>query len=178
MRQPTPIKNHRSPKEIFGEFCRRSKATNDPVAVVLTTHLFTEHWLNQILRRFCPNFDLTDYRKTELTYAQKLHVIYSLDKLPKELFENLKRLNKLRNNIAHDIDFDLTKMDLNYHPFPLIGSEFVVSGFKPSYDPAAKQHHLFNVLGLIAAHTLFWLQDYSINTLGLKNQSLISGRYG
>ena len=34
--------------------------------------------------------------------------------IPKMLYDNLKKLNKLRNNYAHNLDFDFLKSDLDY----------------------------------------------------------------
>lgn len=153
----------------MGQECvRRIAGLTDPTASILVTHLFTEHWINQILLKFCPNFDLTDYGKTELTYSQKLHVAYSVGKLPEKLFQNLKKLNKLRNDVAHRIDFDFTKMDLNYHP---TNPDFALPGFKPSYDPATRQHHVMNVVKGVFADTYMWLHGHCVKELGFTKQT-------
>jgi len=144
----------------------------DPTATVLVTHLFTEHWINQILLKFCPRYDLTDFGKAELTYSQKLAIAYGIGKLPENLFQNLKKLNKLRNDIAHRIDFDFTKMDLNYHP---TNPGFALPGFKPSYDPGAKQHHVMNVVKGIFADTYMWLHGYCVKELGFTKVAATRG---
>src|SRR5438105_5609265 len=52
--QPVPLRDSTDPKTIGQELIRRLKAITDPIAFILTLHLFTEHWLNQILLKFCP----------------------------------------------------------------------------------------------------------------------------
>jgi len=164
MRAPSPIKNPLDPAEVGQECIRRIAALNDPSAFVLATHLFTEHWVNQILIKFRP------HGKVDLTYAQKLAMAYSIGKIPEKLFRNLRKLNKLRNDIAHDLDFDFTKMDLNYHPtLP----DFTLSGYKPSYDPATKQHHIMNVVGVIFADTYMWLHSHCVKELGFTKAATI-----
>jgi hypothetical protein len=167
MRPPSPIKNPLDPAEVGQECIRRVSALNDPTAYVLVTHLFTEHWLNQILLKFCPHSDLTDH---DVTYAQKLAVAHSVGKLPEKLFQNLRKLNKLRNGIAHKIDFDFTKMDLNYHP---THPDFPLPGYKPSYDPAAQQHHIMNVVKVVFADTYMWLHSHCLKELGFTKNAAI-----
>ncbi|MHB8522631.1 MAG: hypothetical protein ACYDH9_17980 [Limisphaerales bacterium] len=168
MRPPKPIQNAVDPAEVGQECIRRLHSLTDPTAFILLTHLFTEHWINQILLKFCPNFDLTDYGKTELTYAQKLVIAFSIGKLPEKLFQNLKKLNALRNAIGHRLDFDFTKMDLNYHStLP----EFALPEYKPSYDPAAKQDHIMNVVGVVFADTYGWLHSHCVKELGFTKEA-------
>jgi len=166
MRQPQPIKNPQDLGEIGQECIRRISVLTDPAAFILVTHIFTEHLINQILLKFCPQFDLTDHHKIDLTYSQKLAVVFSIEKLPERLFQNLKRLNKLRNDIAHSIDFDFTKMDLNYHT--MMHPDFSPHWFKPSYDPAAEQHHVMNVVNVVFVNTYFALHSHCVNELGFK----------
>ena len=54
-------------------------------------------------------------------------------------------------------------MDLNYHP---TNPDFALPGFKPSYDPAAQQPHLSNVLGILFADTYMWLHGHCVKELG------------
>ena len=156
MLKPKPIQNPKDPAEVGKECIRRIASLTDPTAFILVTHLFTEHWLNQILLEFCPLEDLTDF-----TYARKLRVARAIGKLPEKLFQNLQKLNKLRNDIAHQIDFDFTKMDLNYHP---TNPDFALPGFKPSYDLTANQHHVLNVVKGVFADTYVWLHTHYLET--------------
>ena len=149
----------------MGKECiRRIAALADPTATILVTHLFTEHWLNQILQKFCPHEDLTDFN-----YSRKLRVAYGIGRIPMKLYENLKKLNKLRNNMAHQLDFDFTTMDLGYHP---TNPDFALTGFKPSYDPNAKQHHVMNVTKCVFADTYMWLHGHCVKELGFTKEAV------
>jgi hypothetical protein len=138
---PRAVGKSSDPAKVGQECIRRLRLIRDPVAFVITLHLFCEHWLNRILLKCCPAYDLTD-----LQFSRKLRIVFAMEKIPKTLFENLERLNRLRNAVAHGLDFDFTKMDLDYHPSH---TAFKASGYRPYYNPAAKQHHIMNVLGVV-----------------------------
>jgi len=175
MEQPIPINNPTDPAEVGKECLRRIATITDPAAAILTTHLFTEHWINQILIKFCPHFDLTDRSKIDFSYSQKLHIAYSIGKLPEKLFQNLKKLNKLRNDIAHQLDFDLTKMDLAYHsdePEPGLA----MTDFKPSYESTSGHNYVLNVTKWIFAATYMGLHSHCVKELGFTKDAVSTGR--
>lgn len=88
------------PLKVGRALFRRLSAITDPLAFIVTVHLFTEHWLNEILLRFCPHEDLTSLR-----YADKLRVVKGIGKLPESLSHNLRKLNELRNKVAHKMSW-------------------------------------------------------------------------
>jgi hypothetical protein len=130
----------------------------DPIAFVLTVHLFTEQWLNQILLKSCPHKDLT-----ENTYSRKLDICFAIGKITEDLFFNLRKLNKLRNSVAHDLNFDLTKMELDYRGCL---QDFELTAFRPSFDHKAEQHHISNVLLGVMSVTYMLLHQHCVATLG------------
>jgi len=159
-RPPLPIGKSSHPGEVGKELFHRLTQITEPIAFIVTLHCFVEHWLDQILLKCCPNRDLTEYR-----FYQKLEIVYGMDKIPANLFQNLLKLAKLRNTVAHQPDYDLTKMDLGYldcHPL------FQTSQYKPSYAPDAKQHHIFNALNAVMAVTYFSLHKHCMEELGFK----------
>lgn len=157
-RPPAKLGVTADPKQIGNEMVSRLLALNDPTAIVITLHLFTEYWLNEVLRKFCPLRDLTNYR-----YFKKLEIAYAMGKLTEDIYHNLKALNSVRNKIAHDIDYDLRTMDLDYK-----GCQpgWELSAYKPSYDPQSKQHHIRNVIVGIMAVTYVPLHNHCVKELG------------
>jgi hypothetical protein len=163
-RPPLPIGKSNHPGEVGKELFHRLTQITEPIAFIVTLHCFVEHWLDQILLKFCPNRDLTEYR-----FYQKLEIVYVINKIPANLFQNLLKLNKLRNAVAHQPDCDLTKMDLGYldcHPL------FQTSQYKPSYAPDAKEHHIFNALNAVMAVTYFALHKHCMEELGFNAESI------
>jgi len=160
-RPPAPVGDSDDPKVIGQECMSRLRAITDPTAFIVTLHLFTEQWLNQILLKFCPHRDLTDY-----TYFRKLEICCALGKLTDDLFFNLCKLNKLRNGIAHDLNFDLTKMELDYRGcLP----DFELNKFRPSFHYKAEQHHISNVLVGVMTVTYMLLHQHCVTVLGFKH---------
>src|SRR5262245_47680509 len=56
--QPLPVSASSDLRVVGQELIRRLKAISDPIAFILTLHLFTEHLLNQILKKSCPGYSL------------------------------------------------------------------------------------------------------------------------
>ena len=164
--QPLPIGKSTNPgkAQVVHEFMRRISQVSDPVALIVTLHMFVEHALNQILFKFCPNRDLTKYN-----FYKKLEIVYCINKIPKNMFHNLSKLNELRNKVAHDPDYDLTKMDLNYQDCP---TDFDLSQYKPSYAANSAHNHIFNVLNIVAFVNYKLLHDHCLNDLGFRLQKV------
>lgn len=161
-----PLQACRDPGIVARELIRRLRQITDPVAFIVTLHVFCEYWINWILQTCFPARDLTRW-----DFYKKLQVVYITDKIPKQLFENLSRLNDLRTQVAHNPDYDLTKMDLNYH---CPDRQFALIGFKPSYAPTAKQHHVFNVLNGVMCVTYLLLHNHCVDKLGLKGSTIVT----
>jgi hypothetical protein len=79
-------------------------ASNDETTVVLRAHLVLEGLLWQYLERRLPNYDAV--RDGRLSFAQLVCITAALQRSQKDarLWEALKRLNALRNELAHDLD--------------------------------------------------------------------------
>lgn len=154
------VEGSADPKIIFSELLGRLKNISDPIAFILTVHLFTEHWLNHILLKFCPTHDLTDHR-----YAVKLDMAYGMGKLTDDLFHNLSKLNKLRNQVAHHLDYDITQMDLDYQGcLP----DFELKDFRPTLDPSGGSNHISNVLTGVMMQTYGLLHKHCFENLGFR----------
>jgi hypothetical protein len=158
------ISRSQNPQEIGNELIRRMNMQTDTHSLILTIHLFTEHWLNQILLKFCPSHKLTDH----LEYEQKLRVCYAIGKLTEEIFFNLQKFNELRNKISHRIDYNLEGMFLGYKG---CRPHFELTKYKPSLKASAGTHHIMNVLGVVMEVTYGKLHNHCFYELGFKDIS-------
>lgn len=154
---PLPIDNE-TPGHVGYELLRRLSWVTEPIAYILTTHLFCEHWLNQVLLRYAPNRDLSRY-----DFFKKLEIAFALDKLTKELYVNLCKLNDLRKAVAHNPNYDLTTMDVSY-----LGceAEFQLSQCRPSYSAQPEHHNIYNVLHGVMFVTYYRLHQHCLEKLG------------
>ncbi|OIK13578.1 hypothetical protein BIV60_13875 [Bacillus sp. MUM 116] len=104
-------------KEIGPKFLDKLKLIQDNAALVVTIHLYTEYWINRILKEKKKNPG--EIVKNESSYSVKLDFVYNMGFITDQLFSNLKKLNKLRNKCAHQLDYDFVDMDCNYTLFSI-----------------------------------------------------------
>lgn len=82
---------------------------NDPstLSVLLKGHLWVEHVVTQAVEVSLA--DSTQLSVERMSFASKLDLALAAGALPPELGPPLKRINRLRNNAAHDLGFTLTE---------------------------------------------------------------------
>ncbi|MBU9711051.1 hypothetical protein [Evansella tamaricis] len=96
-------------KNIGSKFIERFKKINDPIARIVTVHLFTESWLNKLLEEKTK----TSGQLKEWNYASKLLMVFNLNLIEEALYKNLKILNGIRNGCSHNLDFNFENINLD-----------------------------------------------------------------
>ncbi|MNF57766.1 hypothetical protein D3C76_529900 [compost metagenome] len=81
----------------------------DAIGRILRAHLFVEHFVTECLVSFNPA--LGNIKEARLTFAQKLTLIEDYSVETKELARGIKRLNKIRNQLAHNLSGKVTDED-------------------------------------------------------------------
>ncbi len=81
----------------------------DAIGRILRSHLFVEHFLTEYLVALNPN--LGDLRGTHLTFSQKLSLVENHSNATKELASGIRRLNTIRNQLAHRLEAKVTDQD-------------------------------------------------------------------
>lgn len=97
-------------RPIVREYLDSIEELDDILAIVLKTHLYTEYWIDQLVKEV----SLTANESIKYSFAVKLNLIYNMGCIPEALYLNIKKLNKLRNQFAHNLDFDINDADWNY----------------------------------------------------------------
>ncbi len=93
---------------LFEEF-----ATNkdDALAFVLKAHLFTEHLMDELLKiEFGEKYHAIE--DLGLAYSKKVRFISKLGLATDEVIGSLTKLNKLRNNYAHEFKYSASISDI------------------------------------------------------------------
>lgn len=107
----------------------------DAIGRILRSHLFVEHFLTKYLIALNPN--LGDLKGARLTFAQKLSLIENYSSETKELTTGMKRLNTIRNQLAHRLEAKVTDQDkeslLSLHSFRYLREELAKPNM-PSSD--------------------------------------------
>ena len=85
------------------------KADIASIGRVLRSHLVVEHFLARVIEKNNPK--LGDLSKARLSFFQKLELLDTSAIILQELKPGIKRLNEIRNRIAHKLEVDVTQED-------------------------------------------------------------------
>jgi len=83
----------------------------DAIGRILRSHLFVEHFITECLIFFNPN--LSHARDVRLSYSQKLKFIEGYSNEIRDLAPGIRRLNKIRNRLAHTLEATVSDEDTN-----------------------------------------------------------------
>jgi len=81
---------------------------DEPLHLVLVMHLYSEVMLDAIIRKKMTN----SKEILEYSYFQKIQVLHALGTIDSTLENDLKTLNRLRNNFVHELHYDIAEFDL------------------------------------------------------------------
>lgn len=82
----------------------------DHLGTVLIGHLAVEHYIDDWLTAANPG--LKDVRNTRLSFSQKVELLEGADTFIQWLLPGVIRLNKIRNQLAHDLEAEISERDL------------------------------------------------------------------
>lgn len=152
----------------------RTRWNQDVIAIgrILRSHLYVEHYLTEFLEKTNPRLgSLADAR---LTFAQKVNLL-NLDRRLAQVLPGIKRLNTIRNRLAHRLDAHVTYEDANVFLSDGVFKAMRIEGAKPgtpSSDPldvleafaqyvSSALQHEFSVLGnaFSKAHDIVHLEQ-------------------
>ncbi len=88
---------------------RKQLSSTDVEQAIIRAHLWTEHFLVQIINDGLPRSGTLDLDR--LTYVIKVQLAVSLAVLPHELAAPLTCLNALRNKAVHKLDYKFSEAD-------------------------------------------------------------------
>lgn len=93
----------------FAEIDRRWNQNTDSLGRILRAHLFVEHFISAYISSKNPN--LAKLEKARLSFAQKVELLDHKGSPEAYLVPGLRRLNLIRNRIAHTLDATVTLSD-------------------------------------------------------------------
>lgn len=92
------------------QFLLRARMHDDEAAIILKGHLLVEYLLDRIIEvKISSKRNLLKSR-----FSQKLDKLYHEGLLSEPLKENIHRLNRFRNKLAHQLDFSINRDDMKY----------------------------------------------------------------
>ena len=95
--------------DLKSRLVRRLERLENHLAFVVSLHLFVENLIDALIEHRSPTAKqiLEDHRA--YSFSVKLTIVFNMALVPEGLFKNLRALNSLRNEYAHQIDVDLAK---------------------------------------------------------------------
>ncbi|MBM7577655.1 hypothetical protein [Jeotgalibacillus terrae] len=81
------------------------------LTIVLKGHLIMENHLENLLDTILVDPSVLNYEKMYL--MQKINLLAAMGVFTKKDIKAYQRFNKIRNNFAHDIDYEITSSDLD-----------------------------------------------------------------
>ncbi len=126
---------------------------------ILRAHLFVEYFLTELLRTKNPQLGSLD--NARLTFSQKVSLIDSKSSEIKYLLPGIRRLNQIRNRLAHSLHANLSVDDAD----ALLSCDL----FRAMRDESAKRHSR-----PASAEPLNVYEDFALH-VGSTIKSLTSG---
>ncbi len=93
----------------FHYFDGKTVMKSDDLTVVIRGHLLVETFLERLLAQ---RMDLKEFEDHDLTFSRKIKMANGLGLLG-DLYLPIKRLNKIRNDLAHNIQMKLQDVDIS-----------------------------------------------------------------
>lgn len=79
---------------------------------ILRAHLFVEHFMTEYLVKTNPR--LGDLSQARLSFSQKTELLEPSNLDLADIVPGVKRLNSIRNRLAHNLDVEVTEQDATY----------------------------------------------------------------
>jgi hypothetical protein len=125
----------------------RWNQSTDKIGRILRAHLFVEHFLAEYL--VARNPALGSLENARLTFTQKLALIGEATGGVAYLIPGIRRLNTIRNRLAHDLCADVTSDDINV----FLGIELFEAMRDESAKPNQASADPLDILEDFARHT-------------------------
>jgi hypothetical protein len=84
----------------------------DPLSLVLRAHLYLENLLEVILRKKFPRAELL-LKNRDFTFSMKVDLLRAKNYLDAPVYQDIKRVNAIRNKFAHELRFDFVGIDFS-----------------------------------------------------------------
>jgi hypothetical protein len=100
--------------DITYHFIAHLRYHEDELGLIIKGHLFVEFVINQIILKRCksPKEILKDSRA--YPFSVKLQLSYSMGLISNPIYQNIRKINRIRNELAHNLEIDYRKIDFTF----------------------------------------------------------------
>jgi hypothetical protein len=102
---------------LFEDMFREIFIHENPIALILITHLYIESICDKIINKILPNAKEVFKNNKNLTFSLKLDIIQASGKVPKPMCSDIKLINTLRNRTAHNLTYSIEEFDFSRFTF-------------------------------------------------------------
>ena len=101
-------------KDITVEYISRIRHHEDILGVVLKGHLLIEHLLDLLIEKGMkqPKPILDDHRT--FSFSVKSRLVFEAGLIDEPIFDNIMRVNRIRNDLAHNLSINEDKVDFKF----------------------------------------------------------------
>jgi hypothetical protein len=89
----------------------------NPLALILITHLYIETICDKIVNKILPQASEVFKNRRDITFSLKLDIIRASGKVPKSITSDIKNINVLRNQNAHNLGSSIEDFDFSRFTF-------------------------------------------------------------
>ena len=149
-------------RDITFHYISRLRHHTDELGLVVQGHLLIEYVLNEIIRHNLkqPAEILKDHRA--YTFSIKARVLYSTGLLPQHIFRNVRRINSIRNHLAHSLDWDSMKLDYRFSHDDITRSEVEVRDRRTGRAATRKKYIKMLCLGTLGQLRNHFFRKYGV----------------
>jgi uncharacterized protein YutE (UPF0331/DUF86 family) len=100
--------------DITFEYVTRIRHHDDILGIVLKGHLLVEHLVDLLIQKCCKEAKaiLSDHRA--YPFAVKARLLHEMNVISRHLYANVLRINRIRNELAHSLTLDTSKIDYKF----------------------------------------------------------------
>ena len=138
-------------KDVRVQYVMRVEKKSRDIPTMLIGHLLLEYLMNRIIELKCKSPKKITKDSRNYPFSVKLQIIYSMGLLPDHIFNNITKMNTIRNGLAHNLDFNEKEMDRTI---------FVPSGKKVCQKPKGRSNPRTFYFKMLAFETIHQLCNH------------------
>lgn len=101
-------------KDIVYEYIVSLRYHEDELGLIVKGHLLIEYVINKIIEKKCKDPKVILLNQQNYTFLIKLQIVFSMGLLPQSIYKNIKRVNRIRNELAHNLEPKYDKIDFEF----------------------------------------------------------------
>ena len=116
-------------RKVVGDFYKKIDKEKDLSVILLKGHLLIEHYLNYLIIVLHDTTERTDKK----SFSEKIDILNNDGCLGSHVIASLRKLNDVRNNLSHELNYRLSESEVDRVGFNL-GKKYIFRKFSIDCD--------------------------------------------